>query len=1038
MKRSRIRYKNVLGAVAGLAFVLIASVLLLLPPSTQTNPPPKAVHGVLDLTNWDMGSQGSVKLAGEWGFYWQRLLASEDWDKPGAPVPDAVTSVPAVWDQYRIDGKRLPGYGFATYRLKVKLDADKVPDSLALTVPIMSTANKVMIDGRTVAASGKVAQSSEEAVAAYAPRTVVFQPPGPTFDIIVQVSNYLYPEGGTWYAMELGTEEQIFASDKQQFAVEMIVLGSSLMIGLYHIFIFLQNRRSRSALYFGLLCLMVAIRLLAVKDVFLLQLLPSADIRLVIFLEHVTYYGGIVFGALYRRHLYPDDFSKKIVYPTVWIGSGFILSAVLLPTEMYTKWISAFHLLAWFSSGYNLFGLAVAAWRKREGAWLHIIGTSVSLAGLVHDILFLLNPQLYHGGGIPIAHIGMIAMIGIEAIALSRRFSNAFRTIETMSEKLISQDRLKDEFLANTSHELRTPIHGIINLSQSVIDSGTDNLNDIQRANLGSVLSVARRLAALIDDILDFSRLRNRDIILHLRNVDVRGVMAANLEVFRHYIGTKPIRLEFRWPDELPYARADENRLLQILYNLIGNAIKYTERGEIIVSAQRDGDMLLMHVSDTGIGIPEEKRELIFQSFEQIGTTEEKAYGGAGLGLGITKRLVELHGGTIIVASEPSKGSTFSFTIPIGDENEQAAEIRNGKNAIADGRMPEPFIAATAEQRSNRNSQYTILAVDDDPVNLQVVIGALTSEPYEVLVARRGEEALNVLESHRRQIDLIVLDVMMPGLSGYETCRRIRQRYSLSELPVLLATAKTEPEDMLNGFGAGANDFLTKPFYSVELRARVRTLLDMKRSAEEAVASEMAFLQAQIKPHFLYNTLNTLVSLSLDEPKTTYHLLIKLSRYLRSSFDFNHLDKLVPLNQELELTESYLDIEKARFGDRLRVVYTIEEGVDCMLPPLALQPIVENAVRHGVMKRKKGGTVDVSVRREERFVLITIEDDGMGMSESLLQALFTDRDRPGGVGLRNIQQRMMRMYGYGLDIASKEGQGTRVTLRFPDDGRGQE
>ncbi len=1030
MSLIRIRNIKIIGVVAVLAFTLAASALLLLPRPAQISPPPESVHGELDLTGWDIRRQGSIKLTGEWEFYWQRLLESEDWDKPDAPVPDAFVSMPAVWNQYRMDGKPLPGYGFATYRLKVKMDADRLPDLLALSVPIMSTANKVIIDDRTMAVSGKVAQSGDEAIADYAPRTVVFQPPGTEFDIIVQISNYLYPQGGTWYAMELGTEERIYASGKVDFAVEMIVLGSSLMIGLYHIFIYILHRRSRSALYFGLLCLMVAIRLLAVKDVFLLQMFPAAPIRLVIFLEHATYYGGIVFGTLYRRHLYPEEFSKKIVYPTVWIGSGFILSTVLFSAETYTKWISAFHILAWFSSAYLLYGLSVAAWRKRDGVWLHIIGTSVSLAALVHDILFLLNPQQYHGFGKPIAHLGMIAMIGIEAVALARRFSNAFRTIETMSEKLLSQDRLKDEFLANTSHELKTPIHGIINLSQSVIESGTDQLNDVQRANLGSVLSVARRLAALIDDILDFSRLRNRDITLHLRNVDVRSIMTANLEVFRHYIGTKPIRLEFRWPDDLPHARADENRLLQIFYNLIGNAIKFTERGEIIVSAQRDGDKLLILVSDSGIGIPEEKREIIFQSFEQIGTTVAKEYGGAGLGLGITKRLIELHGGTIAVASELGEGSTFSFTIPIGDKSEQVPASRNGRSAMEDGKLSEPFIAVAAEQLYDRDSQYTILAVDDDPVNLQVIVSAFASEPYEVLVARHGEEALSMLERHRH-IDLVVLDVMMPGLSGYETCRRIRQRYSLSELPVLLATAKNEPEDMLNGFGAGANDFLTKPYYSVELRARVRTLLDMKRSAEEAIASEIAFLQAQIKPHFLYNALNTLVSLSLDEPKTTYHLLIKLSRYLRSSFDFNHLDKLVPLRKELELTESYLDIEKARFGDRLRVVYAIDADADCMLPPLALQPIVENAVRHGIMKRKKGGTVSISVRQEERLVILTVEDDGRGMPQSLLQSLFADKDGPGAVGLRNIQTRMMRMYGYGLEIDSKEGQGTKVTLRFP-------
>jgi two-component system sensor histidine kinase ChiS len=464
---------------------------------------------------------------------------------------------------------------------------------------------------------------------------------------------------------------------------------------------------------------------------------------------------------------------------------------------------------------------------------------------------------------------------------------------------------------------------------------------------------------------------------------------------------------------------------------LIGNAIKFTERGEIIVSARTEGDMLRISVSDSGIGIPDDKLEIIFQSFEQIGTSVAKEYGGTGLGLGIAKRLVELHGGAIEVSSEAGKGSTFSFTMPIGKEQGKNALVsRNSAGTFEEEKVSERFIAAAAEQRQNRDGQYTILAVDDDPVNLQVIISAFTNEQYDVLVARHGEEALSMLESHPL-IDLVILDVMMPGLSGYETCRRIRQRFSLSEMPVLLATVKKEPEEMLNGFAAGANDFLSKPFYMYELRARVRTLLDMKRSAEEAVTSEIAFLQAQIKPHFLYNTLNTIVSLSLDEPEKTYNLLIKLSHYLRSSFDFKNKERLVPLRQELELTESYLFIEKARFEDRLRVVYDVDENADCMLPPLIIQPVVENAVRHGVMKRKKGGTVSISVRQAERFVIITVEDDGRGIPATLREALFAENGGPGGIGLRNIQQRMMRMYGHGLEIESEKDKGTIVTIRIP-------
>jgi sensor histidine kinase YesM len=214
----------------------------------------------------------------------------------------------------------------------------------------------------------------------------------------------------------------------------------------------------------------------------------------------------------------------------------------------------------------------------------------------------------------------------------------------------------------------------------------------------------------------------------------------------------------------------------------------------------------------------------------------------------------------------------------------------------------------------------------------------------------------------------------------------------------------------------------------------------MKRSAEDAVRSELAFLQAQIKPHFLYNALNTIVSLSLDEPKTTHDLLLHLSRYLRGSFDFKNREGLVPLRKELELTEAYLQIERARFGDRLRIRYEVEEEANFQIPPTTLQPLVENAVRHGATRNEDGGTVTVVVRTEDGEAFVSVKDDGPGMSMPAQAILSQEREEAGGVGLRNIHQRLLRLYGRGLDIESAVGAGTVVSFRiplFPREGGGR-
>jgi diguanylate cyclase (GGDEF)-like protein len=210
----------------------------------------------------------------------------------------------------------------------------------------------------------------------------------------------------------------------------------------------------------------------------------------------------------------------------------------------------------------------------------------------------------------------------------------------------------------------------------------------------------------------------------------------------------------------------------------------------------------------------------------------------------------------------------------------------------------------------------------------------------------------------------------------------------------------------------------------------IATTEELHRSTEELLRSDIAFLQAQIKPHFLYNAINTISAFSLDDPKMTRDLLANLSEYLRGSFDFKNRDKLVGLRKELDLVEAYLSIEKARFGKRLQIVYDIDENIDCKLPPLVIQPLVENSVHHGIAELKHGGTVKISAHNENNFVIISVEDDGVGIPEELYGKLLSD-EKSKSVALKNINLRLTRLYGYGLDIGGRVGGGTKMTVRIP-------
>lgn len=968
-------------------------------------------NGVLDLQHWDAGRDGILSLSGKWDFYWKQLLSYRE-IAAGKPKPDLTVDVPSYWNSYKIDGKVLPGFGYGTYMLKVVNATAGRP--LALRMPVCTTAYELYINNRLTSSDGKVGMDREHFSPGCKPQEVEFVPAERSFIIIVHVANFVYFQGGMGYVVNLGTPEQIRAMDKSNADSDLFLIGALTIMALYNIIIFLLRREEKSVIYYVLICVLSACMTAISGDYLIYRLIPSIGFNAILAIYYTILCWSAVSCALCLGELYPEESSKKVLRGMSLYAGVMSLIILMTPVSVFSRMFLLMLAVSILVSAYCIFIACAAFIKDKNGAFVMLLGTLAVIVCLAHSILFNSNA----------GKLGLFILLFLQALVLAGRLISAYRNEQGLSQKLLLMDKVKDEFLANTSHELRTPLNGILGITEAMLKEKEGELNGSQRRNLSIIAGSSRRLANLVNDILDYSKMKNGDTSLFVRPIRLNGLIYNAVNVFRQLSVAKDFEIVCEIPDELPLVMGDENRVVQILYNLIGNAAKFTAKGYIKISAAKNGDMLEIRICDTGEGIPHDKLEDIFKSFEQVDNSLTRRYGGTGLGLPITKQLVELQGGNIWVESQLGEGSRFYFTLPIAKGNNESGEKHNQVLELTAAALDE-----AVAKLERVDSDINVLIVDDDPVNMQAAAALLKTEGYGYTAVGSGRAALENLKGNAR-FSMVIIDVMMPEMSGYELCRKIRENKSLFELPVLMLTAKAATKDVVLGFEAGANDYLPKPFEAEELLARVRTLTNLKTSVDRAIAAETAFLQAQIKPHFFFNTLNTISSYCDTDPMLAQKLIDDFSSYLRETFNFKSIEMYQPLERELSLVNAYIEIQKARFGDELRVSFDIDPFVNEKIPFLSIQPLVENAIGHGVRKERGEGSVKITIKKVDEGVLIAVEDDGQGIPQERLERLLVD-EAAGGIGLWNIDRRLKKLYGKGLTIESVHGKGTRVYYIIP-------
>lgn len=989
---------------------------------------PSAEQGTLDLRGVELSDNQTLLLNGEWEFYPSTFISPEVFEENNDLVEDKKVDlhVPNNWNE-SFDSQDEHSFRYGTYRLRILLDHDE--ELFGLRINEIRNASAVFVNGQLVGSEGQTATELEHHQAHNIPYSIKITPENNEINLIIHASSHDV-KGGITKSIRLGTIDAIYNHTSLTIGLQLLLCVILLFHGLYAVLLYFLGAKSKTLHYFSLFILSTILSVLVSDDKILFTLVHIEhqwSIKTVYF----SYIGVAAFLPQMMNSLFPSYINPRTLR---WFSIGCCLYAIFVLVSPFQYIIAtssvALSSVLILSVFISLLILRKAIIEKEKVIFLLLACLSIGVNILWAIIQRRLSTEIIH---YPFDLI--FALLAFSAFWFYRFFRATDET-KQLAEKLQLEDRRKDKFLVNTSHELRNPLYGITNITQSILDDQKNPINKEHKKRLELLIQISDHMTFMLDDLLDLSRLKENRIRLHLTNVRVQAVTFGITDMIQLMLDGKPIRLNIGLPDTLPSVHADENRLIQILFNLMHNAVKYTDEGTITVRAEQRKGLVYVHVEDTGIGIEEEALQRIFLPYEQQASINEtRASGGFGLGLSICKQLVELHGGTLTVSSTIGVGSVFSFTLPLAKDS--AHEEPSNTILSINGSME--MAAATtnisgflSDSTDSTKMKPKLLIVDDDNVNLKTIIHLLEVIDYQIDAVTSAKQAIAKLEKNR--YDLVISDVMMPNVSGYGLTRLIRKRYTISELPVLLLTARGRSKDILAGFQAGANDYVKKPIDGKELKARVRALTDLKVSIEERLRMESAWLQSQIQPHFLFNTLNSIAALGLEDYSKMQALLEEFSNYLRFSIDFENADPVVSLEHELNLVRSYLYIEKVRFGERLNVQWEIEYDNDFDLPPLSIQPLVENAVRHGIMQRINGGTVCIRIEQQNKHIKVSISDNGKGLTEEEIKNIFKKEirsDTRKGIGIQNIDRRLKQVYPDGLTLHSKVDQGTTVSFQIP-------
>lgn len=616
---------------------------------------PVAVNGEIAIPNNYFDNNSYIELEGEWDFYYQKFLLT---DKLDFTKPDLKVNFPSVWTKYKIKDKYLPSYGYATYKLKIL--TNKEYNNLSLEIPDFYTSYKLWVDGKLISKNGEIGKNEIESKPFWLPYTKKISNIKNNSEIVIEVSNFIHSKAGAGRTITLGVDTYLAQKRETEIGQTFILTGILLMGGLFFLGLYLFGRKEKFILYFSLFYLNYSYRVFGTGLYLISPLFGQEYILFSLRIEYITLFLSVMFFALSTKQLYPDQTPDYFI--NLHKITALLLCALVLFTEtiIYTQIIELYFVFLLISIIYIFYAFIKATFEGEKGAFISMISAFSFLGVVFINILnyFMVVPN-YH----TLSFLGYLLFFLLQSLVLSYKFAYSFKIDQ---EKANAGLKIKTDFIATMSHEIRTPMNGVIGMTDLLL---TTKLSNEQRDYIETIKISGNNLLQIINEILDFSKIESGKMQIENIETDLLKSIEEVLALFNYNALQKNIDINYYIEPDVPRViYTDYLKLKQVINNLLSNSIKFTEKGDVtinvrVLNIKNNLYNLEFSIADTGIGIPEDKKDMIFKPFTQIDSSMSRKYVGTGLGLVICKNIVEMLGGNIHSENNTPQGTKFIFNI---------------------------------------------------------------------------------------------------------------------------------------------------------------------------------------------------------------------------------------------------------------------------------------------------------------------------------------------------------------------------------------